>query len=208
MYPILILHRLLAEILLAGMALEDVEAKLQEVEKLDPHGHLEGVEMVVRAVALGNQADTSQNPEFCRKALELLPPESTFWRGVTIVTMGQFRLLTGDIPDVPTAIKLYNEAIDTSRKNVVLFSVVMALRWLAEAYMAAGQLHKAHNYYQQILDLAVDRHGELLPLASFGLIGMGACFVNGTSGEGFKPCGERDYPGERKTGTLANRRPH
>jgi LuxR family maltose regulon positive regulatory protein len=36
MYPILIIHRILAETLATGLSLEDVEDRLQEVEKLTP----------------------------------------------------------------------------------------------------------------------------------------------------------------------------
>jgi LuxR family maltose regulon positive regulatory protein len=174
MYPILILHRILAETLAAALPLEDVEARLQEVVKLDPQSHLiKGVGMVVRAVALGNQGDLSQNAEICRKALELIPPENTFWRGVAMSGLRQYWLLEGGVPAVPTAIRLYNDAIDTGQKIGNVFIRVVAQRRLAESYIAAGCLHQAHNYYQEILEVAVDRHGQLLPLASFGLFGLG-----------------------------------
>jgi LuxR family transcriptional regulator, maltose regulon positive regulatory protein len=175
-HPSLIIHRIFVETLLTGLSLGDIEARLQEVEKLDPQGNLKGVMMVVRAVALGNQADNSQNPEFCQKALELLPPESSFWRSVTIISAGQFRLLSGDIPDIPTAIKLFNEAIETSQKQNSLLAVALALRCLAETYIAAGRLHQARDCYQQILDSALNKQGQLLPIASFGLIGLGKLY--------------------------------
>jgi LuxR family maltose regulon positive regulatory protein len=174
MYPILILHRILAETVAMGLPLEDVEARLQEVEKLDPQSHfIKGVGLVIRAVALGNQGDLSQNSELCRKALKLIPAESTFWRGIAISGLRQYWLLEGGVPAVPTAIRLYNDAIETGQKIGNVFIRVVAQRRLAEAYMAAGRLHQAHDYCQEILNVAVDRQGQLLPLASLGLFGLG-----------------------------------
>lgn len=39
--------------------------------------------------------------------------------------------------------------------------------------IAAGRLRQAHSYYQEILDEGVSRQGQLIPLASFGLFGLG-----------------------------------
>jgi LuxR family maltose regulon positive regulatory protein len=174
MYPDLILHRLLAETLAMGLPLEDVEARLREVERLDPWSSLiRGAGMALRAVALGNQADLSQNPELCRKALELIPTESTFWRGLATSGLRQYWLLEGGVPSIATAIDLYNEAIETGRKIGIVFYRVLAQLRLAEAYVAAGHLHRARNYYQEVLEVAVDRQGQLVPIASFGLFGLG-----------------------------------
>jgi LuxR family maltose regulon positive regulatory protein len=175
MYPDLILHHLLAETLAMGLPLEDVEARLREVEKVDPRSSLiRGAGMALRAVALGNQADLSQNPELCRRALELIPPESAFWRNLATSGLKQYWLLEGGIPSITTAIDLYNEAIETGRKTGIIFYEVVAQRRLAEAYVAAGRLHQARNCYQEILEMAVDRQGQLVPIASFGLFGLGA----------------------------------
>jgi LuxR family maltose regulon positive regulatory protein len=175
MYPILLLHRILAETLLTGMPLEDIEAQLQKVEKLDPQSNLiRGAGMAVRAVALGNQADLSKNPDLSRKALELIPPESTFWRGLADSGLKQYWLLEGGVASIPNAINIYNEAIETGQKIGNIFFTVLAIRRLAEAYMAAGHIHHAQSYYQKILDVAVDRQGQLIPIASFGFYGLGA----------------------------------
>jgi LuxR family maltose regulon positive regulatory protein len=174
MYPDLILHRLLAEILAMGLTLDDVEVRLQELEKSGPQNNLiRGVAMALRAVALGNQADLSRNAALCRKALELLPPDSTFWRGIATAGLRQYWLLEGGVPSIPTAIKLYKDAIETGRKIGNIFFRVVGRRRLAEAYVAAGQLRQAYNYYQEILDEGVNRQGQLMPLASFGLFGLG-----------------------------------
>jgi LuxR family maltose regulon positive regulatory protein len=174
MYPDLILHRLLAETLAMGLTLADVEVRLQEVEKLDPRSNLiRGAGMALRAVALGNQADLSRNAELCREALELIPPESTFWRDLATSGLKQYWLLEGGVPSIPTAINLYNDAIETGRKFGNIFFTLTGRRRLAEAYMAAGRLREAQKYYQEILDEGVNRQGQLIPLASFGLFGLG-----------------------------------
>jgi len=174
MYPDLILHRILAETLVTGLPLEDVEARLQEVERLDPQSDfIRGVGMTLRAVALGNQGDLSRNPELCRKALELIPLQNTFWRGIATSGLRQYWLLEGGVPAVPTAIKLYNDAMETGQRIGNLFIRIVAQRRLAEAYIAAGCLHQAGNCYQDILEVAVNQQGQLLPLASFGLFGLG-----------------------------------
>jgi LuxR family transcriptional regulator, maltose regulon positive regulatory protein len=173
-YPILMVHRTLAETVVGGLPLEDVEARLQQVEKLDPQNNLvKGAGLVVRAVALGNQTDLSQNAELCRKALELVPPESTLWHGLATLGLRQFWLMQGGVPATSAAIGLYNEAIEMGQKIGIAFVTVVAQRRLAEAFIAAGRLHEARRCYQGILDMAVDRRGQPLPIASFGLFGLG-----------------------------------
>jgi LuxR family maltose regulon positive regulatory protein len=174
MYPDLLLHRLLAETLAMGLTLDDVEVRLQELEKSDPQNNLiRGAGMALRAVALGNQADLSRNAELCRKALEIIPPESTFWRGLATSGLKQYWLLEGGVPSIPIAIDLYNDAIETGRKIGNISFTVIGRRRLAEAYMAAGRLRQAQHHYREILDEGVDRQGQLIPLASFGLFGLG-----------------------------------
>ena len=174
MYPDLVLHRLLAETLAMGLTLDDVETKLQELEKSDPQNNLiKGAAMVVRSVALGNQADLSKNTGLCREALSLLPPESTFWRGIAISGLKQYWLLEGGIPSIAAAISLYNDAMENGRKIGNIFFRIVGRRRLAEAYIAGGRLGQAYNHYQEILDEGMNKQGQLIPLASFGLFGLG-----------------------------------
>jgi LuxR family transcriptional regulator, maltose regulon positive regulatory protein len=171
--PILIVFQVLAELWLHEGPLKREEARLQKVVELDPQGQDNGPLLTVQAILTTAQGNTRRSVELAQQALAVLPAESTFWRSVAIPCLGQFSLLRGELPAIPAAISLYNEAVRTAKKTGNLFTTVLALRRLAETYIAAGQLHIAENCYQSIVDLAVDSQGKSLPLASFGLIGLG-----------------------------------
>jgi hypothetical protein len=75
----------------------------------------------------------SQNPELCRKALELIP-ETPSGEGLAILGLRQYWLMEGGIRPFQ-AIKLYNEAIETGQKIGNVFVGVLAWHRLAEAFV-------------------------------------------------------------------------
>jgi len=172
--PILIIFQVLAELWLHGGPLKKEAALLEKVTELDPQGQLTGPLLAVRATLAAAQGETDRSVELAKRSLEALPADSVFWRSIAIPTLGQFSLLRGVIPAIPSAINLFNEAILMGRKAGNLFTIVLALRRLAETHIAAGHLHEAQICYQKIIDVAVDSQGKPLPLASFGLIGLGS----------------------------------
>ncbi|MBN1191180.1 MAG: hypothetical protein JXA46_15595 [Dehalococcoidales bacterium] len=171
--PILLVFEVLAELWLHRGPLKSEESQLKKIEKMDTRGELAGPLLAVKAVFSAAQGGTLKSVKLAHQALAALPPESTFWRSVVIPCLGQFSLLRGELPAIPLAIKLYNEAVQMGIQTSSLFTTVLALRRLAETHIAAGHLHEAGTCYQKILDLAVDSQGNPLPLASFGLIGLG-----------------------------------
>ncbi len=171
--PVLIIFRVLAGLLLGGTQEEKEQAWLHEVARRDAQGRLAGPVMLVQAVAACGQGDVQRSAELAHQALGVLPPESSFWRGLAISCLGQFSLLRGNVPSVPVAIRLYKEAVSTGGKTGNLFTTVLALRRLAEMNIAGGYLHEARICYRKIVDVAVDKQGQPLPLASFGFVGLG-----------------------------------
>jgi len=172
--PILIVLQVLAEIWLHGGPLKREESQLQKAEEMDTQGLLTGPILAVRATLAAAQGETQRSVDLANRALEVLPAESTFWRSAAIPCLGQFSLLRGVLPPIPVAINLFNEAIQMGKKTGNLFTTVLALRRLAEAHIAGGNLREAQVCFQKIIDIAIDSQGNPLPLASFGMIGLGS----------------------------------
>ncbi len=172
--PILLIFQVLADLWLHEGLLIREENWLQRAEELDPQKQQIGPLLAVRAVLSAAQGQTFRSVDLAHQALEVLPPESTFWRSVVIPCLGQFSLLRAELPAIPVAVNLYNEAVNMGIKTASLFTTVLALRRLAETHIAAGHLREAQKCYQRIIDLAVDSQGKLLPLASFGFMGLGS----------------------------------
>jgi LuxR family transcriptional regulator, maltose regulon positive regulatory protein len=172
--PVLMLFQVLAELWLHSSPLKRGEAQLREAAELDPRGQLAGQVLAVQAILAAAKGDTHQSVELAHRSLAILSPESTFWRRAVAPCLGQFSLLRGELPEIPTALNLFSEAIQMARETGNLFSMVLALRRLAEVNIAAGHLRESQACYQQIIDLAVDSQGKPLPLASFGMIGLGS----------------------------------
>ena len=172
--PVLIIYQVLADLWLHGGSLKREEEKLQEIAQLDTQGQLTGAVLAVQAILSTVHGETLRSVDLANRALAILPPESKFWRSIAIPCLGQFSLLRGVLPAIPIAIDLFNEAVEMGRKTGNLSSTALGLRRLAEAHIAAGQLHEARACYQKIIDSATDSRGKLLPWASFGLIGLGS----------------------------------
>jgi LuxR family transcriptional regulator, maltose regulon positive regulatory protein len=172
--PELILLQVLAEIWLQGGLLKREESQLQKAQDLDTQHLLTGQILAVRATLAAAQGERQRSVELADKALEYLPAESTFWRSAAIPCLGQFSLLRGVLPSIPVAINLFTEAVQMGKRTANLFTTVLALRRLAEAHIAGGHLLEAEVCFQKIVDLALDSSGKPLPLASFGLIGLGS----------------------------------
>jgi len=107
--------------------------------------------------------------ELANQALEQLPPEETFLRGMAILALSSAALT---VNDTTTGVDILDKAIRLGQQSGnVLLSVTM-LCSLAVLYHKQGFLHKAWNSFQQAVDIAVDDQGRRLNIAGRALTGL------------------------------------
>jgi LuxR family maltose regulon positive regulatory protein len=151
--------------------LETIEARLEEATHLqDTAGYPPGQVAPLRALIAAFQGRSFYAAELSRRALEQLPADDLFMRGIATWNLGISYLLRGDTQAASQAL---DEAARMSRDAGNVMVAVMALCTLAELCAAWAQLPRAQEIYQQALDLATDQQGNPLPIAGMALIGLG-----------------------------------
>jgi LuxR family maltose regulon positive regulatory protein len=156
--------------LMSGRPVQVVEKHLQEAMEADPAGPVAGAVAAFRAMLAAYQGDTRQSIELAHQALELLPEGSLFLRSMAagIRSLGLF--YSGDVVAAKQALE---EAARISEKAGNLMNAVLAVCHLADLCTIEGQLGEAKAFYDEALELAVDRRGQLQPIAGIALIGLG-----------------------------------
>jgi LuxR family maltose regulon positive regulatory protein len=173
-------------LLLSGRPLATIEARIEDATRLqDTAGHPPGGAdsggavraglppgqvAPLRAFIAAFQGRSLHAAELSRRALDQLPADDLFMRGIATWNLGISYLLRGDTPAASQAL---DEAARMSREAGNVMVAVMALCTLAELCAAWAQLPRAQELYQQALDLATDRQGMPLPIAGMALIGLG-----------------------------------
>jgi LuxR family maltose regulon positive regulatory protein len=79
-------------------------------------------------------------------------------------------MFTGDI--VPARQALF-QALEISQKAGNPMTTVLVRCQIADLDSLQGRLHKAYDFYQETLQLAVDRYGQPLPVAGMACLGLG-----------------------------------
>ena len=158
-------------LLLSGRPLKKIEARLEEATRLqDTADYPPGQVAPLRAFIAAFQGRSLHAAELSRRALEQLPEDDLFMRGIATLNLGISYLLRGDTQAASQAL---DEAARMSREAGNVMVAVMALCTLAELSAAWAQLPRAQELYQQALDLASDLQGNRLPIAGMALIGLG-----------------------------------
>jgi LuxR family maltose regulon positive regulatory protein len=151
--------------------LETIEARLEDATRAqDTAGYSPGQVAPLRAFIATFQGRSIRAAELSRRALEQLPADDLFMRGIATWNLGLSYLLRGDTRAASQAL---DEAARMSREAGNVMVAVMALCTLAELSAAWAQLPRAQELYQQALDLATDLQGNPLPIAGMALIGLG-----------------------------------
>lgn len=152
-------------LMLGGSPLEAVEARLNNVE-----GQLAFLTLPLRAHVALYRGDLARAIEFSQRALEQLPENEGFLRGLAALTLAWVYQAKGDIA---SSERVMQEAALASHQPGNTMITLFAMCERAELYRLEANLRQARLLYQQALDLATDKNGGRLPIASQALAGLG-----------------------------------
>jgi LuxR family maltose regulon positive regulatory protein len=161
-------------LLWGGQPLDAIESRLQDAARLrDADKDTSSVHSKVatlRAFVAAWQGRVSRATELSRQALEGLPEQETFLRGIAAWNLSMSYLLMGD---AQAGAQLLEEMFALSQEMGNTMMAVSALCYMAELHMSQGKLHEAWDLYQRALALATDEQGRRLPIAGTAEIGLG-----------------------------------
>ena len=153
---------------LIGGPLQAVESHLDDLDQ--DASLISGKATPLRAFIAAFQGRMSDATQLSRQALEQLPEDDLFLRSIATWLLGISYRADGDLFATRQAM---DEAVRMSQRAGNVLVAVLVLCHSAELHMKQGQLHKAEAIYNQALELAVDRQGQQLPVASQPLMGLG-----------------------------------
>jgi LuxR family maltose regulon positive regulatory protein len=116
------------------------------------------------------QADVHRAAELSDQALAALPREDLFVRSLVAWISGLARLADGDQEVGRQALE---DVVRSGREIGNQLIAVTSLCYLAKLQMRQGHLQQAQLMLGRALELATDREGRRLPIASEALIGLG-----------------------------------
>ena len=160
----------------AELCLLDVEAGCEAASSSHKRAELEailGEVHAMRAFIAHFREDTPRAIELCHRALERLPGDNLYLRGLITMTLGLVYRLSGDITAANWAL---SEAETISQKTGHAYTVVISLAGLAQLRVLQGHLGKAAGLYEQARQFVIERMGQRglqLPIASVFYIGFG-----------------------------------
>jgi LuxR family maltose regulon positive regulatory protein len=160
-------------LLWSGRPWEEVNSRLGNLARLEDAA---GEELLVsakaeplRAFVAIWQGRISHAAELATRALEQLPEDDSFSRGIALLSLATTYYKEGDIA---AWTQMLDEVARTSREAGNFMIAVIVLCNLAERQRKHGELHRAMSTYQQALELASDDRGHRLPIAGEALVGM------------------------------------
>jgi LuxR family maltose regulon positive regulatory protein len=156
--------------LLVGRPLSEFKARVQHIMQSGADSLAAAEVAVFHAVYAALKGDVRQGIEHSQRALELLPEDSLFLRSLVVRCLAATYKLTGD---VVAASRTLDEAAHIAQKAGDLMGTIVTLHQLAELCIIRGQLCKARALLQRARELATDRKGRMLPIASRALTGLG-----------------------------------
>ncbi len=154
-------------LLWTGAPLEAIEALISQTAQL--HGQS------VKALPLEAfleifSGDVSRAASLAQQAIEELPKEDRLLRSLANFILASTYLAQGESEQ---GIHILENTARESQKAGNVMTAVLVLCELGDESQKHGRLHQAKRLYQQALDLATGKQGELLPVAGKALIGLG-----------------------------------
>ncbi len=169
----------------AEACLEDAEGTIRpdldsEEEVYGAHSIL-GQAAAIRALIATTQYDASRIIAFSRQALDRLPADHRFLRGLVTLGLGVAHLLVADLPQARDAL---TEAVDL---HVIAGNVL--LTFLDRYYLAAvasleGKFHDAADILRDALEAARTKTGAERPIAGLAHIALAHCLYRWNDLEG------------------------
>ncbi len=131
---------------------------------------LQGQIAALRVQLAFNRGDLRQGIKLCQQALPRLSEDNVFVRGLLSLALGSMYRMNGNSEAAGEAyMQAYTLGQAIGHTMLALYGLVNS----AELYDVQGHLHQAARAYQRALDLATDRDGRPLPIASAAHIGLG-----------------------------------
>jgi LuxR family maltose regulon positive regulatory protein len=159
---------------LGGSPFETALSRLQDAMAADADGATSGEVTAFRAWVAAIQGDIAQTIELSQQALNLLPDESLFIRGIVTGSLGLVHTWNGNIGP---ALQAFTEAARIGQQTGNLIITVLALVRLSQLTLMQGQLHRSKTFIDQALVLAVDGQNQPRPIAGMAFIGLGWLFL-------------------------------
>jgi LuxR family maltose regulon positive regulatory protein len=153
-------------LLLSNRPPDVIESRLQDAARSGDGSKV----APLRALVAVYQGQISRAGELSRQALERLSEDARFLRGLAAWILSMSQLADGDLNAGRQAL---NEVIRMSLEIGNVMVAAAALSNLAKLRIRQGRLHEAKATYERALELATDRQGRPLPIASEALMGLG-----------------------------------
>jgi LuxR family maltose regulon positive regulatory protein len=131
-----------------------VEASLRSAESIwraVQHETGLGQVLALRSIMLLWQGDPVRASEAAREALDLLPDDETYWRGVSLLTAAVHDWNAGQLDVVQRTMMEARVLCELSHN---IFGVSAAMLTLGHVYQAQIELDQAAEIYRQVLDIA------------------------------------------------------
>jgi len=154
-------------LLLTGRPLEAIESRLQDAGEADL---ISSRVAPLRAVLAFYRGQMPRAAELSRQALEQLPEDDLFLRGMAAWMWSASQLAYGDLRAGSQAL---DEAVRMSQEMGNVMIAVGAQSQMAKLRMRQGRLHEAKAIYERALELATDKQGRTLPIAARAMMGLG-----------------------------------
>jgi LuxR family maltose regulon positive regulatory protein len=151
-------------------ALFPVSPLLSEVERQAVLHSLRGEIAALRAQSAAFWGDIPTSLRLAQQALEQLPPDRLFLRGLSALNLGIACWLSGDVRAATQALTQARELGLATRNSYV---ALLAICCLAQVQIVQGKRHLAFKTSQEALRLAAEQDDELLPAAPYIYVGMG-----------------------------------
>ena len=153
-----------------GQPVEEIEARLEQAQSSDLEGVISGELLMLRATLASVKGDINESVEFSNQALVDLPPDSRFFRGVTVRNLAA---AYEDAGDLSAAINTFNQSVNADLRFGNIVGAVVGLTRLAGLRKIQGKLTEAKRLYEKALGISGAEDGSMLPVAGRAMIGLG-----------------------------------
>jgi LuxR family maltose regulon positive regulatory protein len=155
-------------IMLIGRPIQEIEAQLEKVQAQDDS--IIGGKAALQSFITMMQMRIETTIKFSQQALQLLPKDESFMRGIAHWALNMAQLAGGDDE---TWHQMVEEILKTSLEIGNVMIAIWALNQLARLHIHQGLLRAAEHTYQRALELSSEPGSQRKPIAGIALIGLG-----------------------------------
>ena len=148
----------------------DLGIEALNFKHLDQDSGLIGRIFALQAFIQVSKGDFSLAGEFAEKALEELDQGDDYFRGMATWIMGVYHALQQDVQSALAMLEQLSSSLDLEYYPMLN---VLLLSQIAHVHARLGNFSQAEAIYEQALNSARDRQGNLIPIAGEALMGYG-----------------------------------